>query len=405
MEFENEAILMENKSDQTNGHKITRGYKKGRMLPRERVIRALRRNGPDRVPACARFTPPMMRIFNEHVGAEIPERHMGPDGVPSGFIHEVRPSFLTPDEYFEWDVRHVSFSSPSPSKDLAAYHKNLPPGAPINEWGVAFVRSSSFHYTKRLPPLGGMKEVEELKDFPFPDPMQLCCHENLDEQVAAIQEDGFAAAGFLQQTLFELAWEMRGMDTLLMDFLMNVPFAEYLLERLTEIRCAMAARYADAGVDVLRLGDDLGTQRSLIMAPETFRSLLKPRLKRIIDAARARKPDILIFFHSDGSVMPLVEDMIEMGIDVLNPIQPECVDIAEIKSRFGDRLSFWGGVGIQTTMPFGTPQEVKDTVKRVIEVLGEGGGLFIAPSHALQPDVPWENVVAFFDAVDEYGWY
>ena len=375
------------------------------MTPRERVIRALRRTGPDKIPTCARFTPSMMRTFNERQNAGIPEQHLGQFGVPSGFIHEVRPPFLTPDTYFGWDVRHVSFKSPSTRADFSSYHSDLPPETKISEWGVAFVPGSFVHYTKRVGPLKSMDTVDELEKFPFPDPMASECHEELDQSVASIHEDGYAAAGFLQQTLFELAWEMRGMDTLLLDFLTNKPFAEYLLDRLTEIRCAMAARYARAGVDVIRLGDDFGTQHSLMMSPNTFRELLKPRLTRIISAVKQQNPEVIVFFHSDGSITPLIEDLIEMGVEVLNPVQPECIDIKEVKRQFGNRLSFWGGVGTQTTMPFGTPSETKDTVRNVIEVLGEGGGLFIAPTHALQPDVPWENVEAFFEAVDEFGWY
>ena len=379
--------------------------KKASMSPRERIIRALRRTGPDRVPTCARFTPAMMRTFNEKVGAGIPEEHLGSKGVPSGFIHEVHPAYLTPDAYFGWEVRHVSFTAPPPAGDLSRYHTGLSPQAFINEWGVALEPGSTFHYTRRIAPLKNIESPGQVDDYPFPDPMNPQCHNRLDDWVRSIHEDGLAAAGFLQQTLFELAWEMRGMETLLMDLISNKPLAERLLDRITEIRCAMAGRLAMAGVDILRLGDDFGTQKSLMMSPATFREIMKPRLKKIIDAAREQRPDIIIFFHSDGSIMPLIPDFIDMGIDVLNPVQPECIDLPEVKRRFGDRLSFWGGVGIQTTMPFGTPDEVRDEVRQVIEILGEGGGLCIAPTHALQSDVPWENVVAFFEAVDRYGWY
>jgi uroporphyrinogen decarboxylase len=250
-----------------------------------------------------------------------------------------------------------------------------------------------------------MNRVDELRAYPFPYLMQSECHDDLDRMVALIHEDGFAAAGFLQQTLFELAWEMRGMERLLMDFMINKPFARYLLDKITEIRCAMAARYAEAGVDIIRLGDDLGTQRSLIMSPELCKETIFPRLKSIINSARQVNPEVIIFFHSDGSIGPIIGEFIDIGVDVLNPLQPECLDVAAVKKEFGDRLSFWGGVGIQTTMPYGSPAEVKETVKKTIEIVGEGGGLLIAPSHALQPDVPWENVIAFFEAVDEFGWY
>jgi uroporphyrinogen decarboxylase len=270
---------------------------------------------------------------------------------------------------------------------------------------VVFVPGEFHHYTRRIGPLRNMSNLGELKAFPFPNPMQNECHANLDEEVKLIHGKGLAASGFMQQTLFELAWEMRGLDGLLMDFMANKAFAEYLLDRITSIRCDMAARYAKAGVDILRLGDDFGTQHSLIMSPAMFREMLKPRLAAIIAAAKEQNPDILIFFHSDGSITPLIEDLIEIGVDVLNPVQPECIDLVDVKKKFGDRLSFWGGVGTQTTMPFGSPQEVKQAVKRVIEILGSGGGAVLAPTHALQPDVPWENVVAFFEAVDEFGWY
>lgn len=375
------------------------------MSPRERLLRALRRDAPDKVPSCARFTPAMMRTFNQMLEAGIPEAHLGPFGVGSGFILEVNPNYLTPDEYFGWEMRNIAFRPPKQVEDFSRYHSELPPQAKVNEWGVAFVPGEFHHYTRRIGPLRNMHHLSELKTFPFPDPMQIDCHAKLDEEVEVIHRKGLAAAGFMQQTLFELAWEMRGLDRLLIDFMANKPFAEYLLDKITAIRCEMAARYAGAGIDVLRLGDDLGTQHSLMMSPAMFREMLKPRLAAIIAAAREQNPNILIFFHSDGSVMPLIADLIEMGIDVLNPVQPECIDLATVKKNFGERLSFWGGVGIQTTMPFGSPADVRQAVKRVIETLGAGGGLVIAPTHALQPDVPWENVVAFFEAVDEFGWY
>jgi uroporphyrinogen decarboxylase len=347
----------------------------------------------------------MMRTFNDRIGAGIPERHLGNFSIPSGFILDVRPDFLTPDEYFGWDVRHIAIRSPKANPDVLRYHGELDPGALVNEWGVAFLPGFSHHYTRRVGPLREMTSAAELRTYPFPDPMEPSNHADLDFWVDAIHEDGLAAAAFMQQTLFELAWEMRGMEKFLLDLVTNQDFVENLLDRITEIRCKMAARYAAAGVDLIRLGDDFGTQHSLMMSPQTFRDVFKPRLKAIIDAAKQENPDVLIFFHSDGSITPLVGDFIDMGVDVLNPVQPECVDLAFLKREYGDRLSFWGGIGIQRTMPFGTREEVKEATRKVIESLGEGGGLVVAPTHALQPDVPWENVEALFEGVDEFGWY
>jgi len=116
-------------------------------------------------------------------------------------------------------------------------------------------------------------------------------------------------------------------------------------------------------------------------------------------------PDIIIAFHSDGAIQKIIPHLIEIGVDVLNPLQPECMDIFEIKRIYGDKLSFWGTIGTQTTMPFGTVDEVKEAVKKSIQEIGKDGGLLIAPTHLLEPEVPWENIMAFVEAVRDYGKY
>jgi len=154
---------------------------------------------------------------------------------------------------------------------------------------------------------------------------------------------------------------------------------------------------------VLRLGDDIGMQSGMIMSADTWRHWLKPRLAQIIRAAKEVKPDIHIFYHSDGDCRAVIRDLIEIGVTVLNPVQPECMDPAEIKAAFGDQLAFWGTIGTQTTMPFGTPEQVRATVRERIMTVGKGGGLLIAPTHILEPEVPWDNIIAFVEAVNEYG--
>jgi len=128
-------------------------------------------------------------------------------------------------------------------------------------------------------------------------------------------------------------------------------------------------------------------------------------LKRVIESAKEVNPDMLVYYHSDGYIEPIIPDLIEVGVNILNPVQPECMDPTKIKERYGDRLAFFGTIGIQTTMPHGTPEDVRKEVKTRIETVGRGGGLLIAPTHVLEPDVPWENILAFFDAVEEYGKY
>jgi uroporphyrinogen decarboxylase len=167
----------------------------------------------------------------------------------------------------------------------------------------------------------------------------------------------------------------------------------------------LATRYAEAGVDIIQFGDDIGSQGAMMISPNTWRKFLKPRMAGIIADVKAANPQVLVFYHSDGRFEPVIPDLIEIGVDILNPVQPESMDIAELKRLYGDRLSFWGGVGVQTTLPFGTSDDVRCVVKRLIQEAGPGGGLVVSPAHVIEPDVPWENVETFVEAVRRYGSY
>jgi uroporphyrinogen decarboxylase len=162
-----------------------------------------------------------------------------------------------------------------------------------------------------------------------------------------------------------------------------------------------AQSYARAGVDALRLGDDIGMQRTIMMSEELYCDWLKNRLARVIREAKKINPNLIVFYHSCGFVTPMIPHLIEAGIDVLNPVQPECMDFAEIHAAYGDRLSFHGTIGTQTTMPFGTPDDVRRAVYQNLEIAGDKGGLFVAPTHILEPEVPVENVVAYIKACQD----
>jgi len=254
--------------------------------------------------------------------------------------------------------------------------------------------------------MASIETINEMLSYPFPDVAADYRYARLPERVEALKQRGFAVAGSLTfegGAFFECAWLLRGLDGILMDFALRPEFAEALLDRIVELSAEVARRYAEAGVDMLYTGDDVGTQRGLMMSPDTYRRFLKPRLASVIAAARRVNPKVHVFYHSDGKIDPIIPDLIEAGVTVLNPVQPECMNPAELKRKYGDRLAFWGTVGTQTTMPFGTPADVRRVVKERIETIGKGGGLVIAPTQILEPDVPWENVVAFFEAVEEYG--
>ena len=356
------------------------------MTSRERVLVAMRRRPPDRVPfdLSFGFSPFQIDELFRRTGARNPEEHFGAD------------------------TRMLTIAATRVQTDFSGYLGDLPPRAAVDEWGVGHQPTESVdqahsHLEGFLYPMARLATRRDALGYPLPDIEAEYRYEDLGRDIAAVQDGGFAALATMTSTIFEVAWYMRGMDRLLMDFADNAEFAEALLDRITDKRRAQAARYAALGPDVITIGDDVGTQRAMLMSPAMWRRWLKPRLAAVIAAARHVRPDVLIFFHSDGNILPIIPDLIEIGVDILNPVQPECMDPADLKRRYGDRLSFWGTIGTQTTFPFGTPDDVRREVRVRAETVGVGGGLFLAPTHVIEPEVPFENIVAFVEAVKGTG--
>jgi uroporphyrinogen decarboxylase len=192
------------------------------------------------------------------------------------------------------------------------------------------------------------------------------------------------------------------MDNLMVEMAIDDEKATWLLDKITDFACHRIRKFTEAGADIIGLGDDIGMQDTVMMAPEMYRKWLKPRLQKVINTAKEINPEIIIFYHSCGYVTPMIDDLIEAGVDVLNPVQPECMNVEEIITGFGDRLSFNGTIGTQQIMPFGTPEEIREQVHYNLRVAGEKGGLFCCPTHMLEPEVPWQNIEAYVDAVKSF---
>lgn len=351
------------------------------MTSRERVLAALRRQEPDRVPAVlygemVGYVPAVVEMLDQNCGGRSPR------------------------DYFDFDITSFSLAPSRQQTDFSRYVE-ADEQTTLDEWGVGWKQGSVLHYAEILHPLQNCGR-QELHDYPFPDLDAEYRYAEVKNTIAAIQERGLATAYFAG-SVFETAWFMRGMEQLFVDISCDRPSSDFLLDRITDIVARSAGRLAEAGLDLLILGDDIAAQTGLMMSLGMYREHFKPRLTKIIRAAKEANPDILIFYHSDGNVWDAIPDLIEAGIEVLNPVQPECLDPARVKETFGDRLSFFGTVSVQQTMPFGTPDEVRREVKLRIETVGQGGGLLLAPAHVLQPDTPWENVVAFFEAVTDHS--
>jgi len=178
--------------------------------------------------------------------------------------------------------------------------------------------------------------------------------------------------------------------------------AVYLFDKVTEHSIVQCSALVKAGVDILQVGDDIGMQSSIMMSVDMYVKWIKPRLKRVIEEVKAINPDVLVQYHSCGFIEPYIDHLVEAGIDILNPVQPESMEFKKIHAKYKDVLSFNGTVGTQTTMPFGTPGEVYAKVHEQLDIAGAKGGLFCAPTHVLEPEVPWENIIAYVNACREY---
>ena len=287
------------------------------------------------------------------------------------------------------------------------YHPGLKAGSYIDLWGVAHEPGSAAakHMTYMRCPLKGIDSLSEVRAYPLPDYAAGDTAENAASQraqAAALHARGLAAMGYLTCTIWETSWYIRGMEDLMMDMMSGDPIAAYILDAVTERAVTRARAYARAGVDILYLGDDIGMQKAPMMSLELYCKWLKPRLKQVIDAARAVRPGILVKYHSCGYATPFIPHLIEAGVDILNPIQPESMNFQEIYREFGGKISFDGTIGTQSVMPFGTPQQVRETVFRHLDIARPHGGLLPAPTHLLEPEVPWENIIAYVEACRDY---
>lgn len=350
------------------------------MNQRENLLRALRRDKPEHVPVSFGLCNSLDQQFREKTG---------------------HTDYM---EYFNMPYRYVGILDSRKPADYSQYYKDLPGNVYIDEWGVGYAYGAFEHFAKMLHPMECFVSVEQVRDFPLPDYLADYRWEGFAQRVREIKDKGYAAV-FSAIQLFEPAWYLRGMEALLMDMMDNNEIAAECLDRITRISVGMCERLAEAGIDMIVYGDDVGTQKRMMMSPGMWRRWIKPRTEAVIRAARRINPDVLCYYHSDGVIYDIIPDLIEIGVDILNPVQPECMDPVKIKHMYGDRLSFWGTIGIQTTMPFGSPEQVEAVVKHMIETVGKDGGLVVAPTHLLEPEVPWCNIEALVDAVNKYGRY
>lgn len=359
-----------------------------KTTPRDNFFRMMRGEGAAWLPFDLTATPPVLDLVERKTGT----RDLA--------------------EAFSLDFGYVDIPWPeNPEAWREAFARlgvRLPPNAEVGFAGVTWLKppaesvGAAYHFREMMHPLSAITDAKQLDALPWPDLADPSLYADLPGQVRRIHAQGRVAACWLECSVFEFAWYLRGMDGLFADLAEGNGIGDRLLDWFTERTILVGSAHARAGTDVIGLGDDVGTQRGMLVSVPFWRKHLKPRLRGAIAAIRAaRTPSPLIRYHSDGDVRAILDDLVEIGVDILNPVQPECMPPAEVLPANQRRLAFWGIIGTQTTMPFGTPGDVRAAVADCARWAREGAKIVVAPTHVLEPDVPWANIEALVTAPRE----
>jgi len=372
------------------------------MTPRERLRRALNHQEPDRVPIDLGG----MQTTIEALAYQQLLSHLGLNEKIFVFTRDHVVPSETVLNMFNVDTRYVYYELIKPGPP--------PPGTLFDEWGIGWrKKAGGLYYEPFYFPLREAKSVEDLKKHKWPGPPseeRLAYWRERAEKL--YEETNYALVGdVIGLGILETAWALQGLDRFMINLCRRLPLVEALLDKVLEIKIQQYETYLDAigpYINVINLSDDMGTQSGPLISPPLYRKLIKPRHKALIEAIK-RKTQAKVFLHSCGAIYEFIPDFIEIGIDILNPIQVSARgmgDTARLKKEFGKDLVFWGGsCDSQHTLPFGTPEEVRKEAARRIEDLKPGGGYVFAPIHNIQPYVPPENVIVLFETAKEVGTY
>ena len=274
-----------------------------------------------------------------------------------------------------------------------------------NEFGM-FMKPTPLYVEVVKCPLDHAESVEDIEKYAYPDAYAPGRFEKAKRDIERFGKDYFIM-GDVEISLFELAWHLTGLEKYMMAMLCEEPWLDLLNDRVEEWSTGLALQLVEAGVDAVWLGEDLGSQTSTLISPDDWRVKFKPRHKRMIEKMRRINPDVIVIMHSDGAVAPLLDDFIEIGVDVYNPVQPNVPgsDPKELKDKYGDRISFFGGIDQQDLLPAGNAENIRQEIKRRIGILGKDRGYLLAPAHILQADVSMETVETMIQAAKDYGKY
>jgi uroporphyrinogen decarboxylase len=363
------------------------------MTPRERILAAIDHERPDRTPLDGWFHPEIVERLKSHFHTEAWSRVEESLGV-DGWV-DLSPSLH--------NAHFDAQATPRPGRTDGLLAIWLDENTYEDAWGVQFRLGTDGRYRRWLHgPLENAKTVDEVLGYHFPTADCLREPEDYAGLVAAAKGQGKFVTAEIDNP-YKRFWHLRGYENALMDYLADPEILESVYDRLYPTAVESAVRMARSGVDMIKIVGDVAMNDRIVMGPGPWRRFDKPRLARLIAACRAVNNDAAFFFHSDGKLTDLMDDLVEIGFTVINPIQPECMEPLDVKKRWGDRITLHGGISIQRTLPFGSVADVCREVHQLIQNCGMDGGLILMPSNVIQPDTPIENIIACYDAARRFA--
>jgi uroporphyrinogen decarboxylase len=365
------------------------------MTSKERVFRAIRRGPlPDRVPV--QFD--LCRALTEHFSREL--------GLPADYALS----------YYEDLTYRISANAirTRMGSDCVVVGGTVARGftagrvaadVTVNEFGM-HMKPTALYVEAVKCPLEEASTPADIARYALPDPRAPGRFDAARRDIDRFGAEYFVI-GDVELSLFELAWHLSGIEKYLMALISGDAWVGALNDQVQGWTLGLCRQLVSAGVDALWFGEDLGSQTSTLISPDMWRELFKPRYKAIFDELRGLKKDLVIIMHSDGAVAPLLDDFIELGVDVYNPVQPNVPgsDPRELKEKYGSRISFFGGIDQQELLPRGDLPRIREEIETRVRTLGAGGGYLLAPAHIIQADVRPEVVTAMLGAARECGTY
>jgi len=376
------------------------------MTSRERVLLAYNHQEPDRVPICIggvaqKLSRKAYYAVKEHIGIrDTYEKESALDELDNVVYYH--PKFL---ERFRVDFREVHVRRFPP-------RKRFEDGSWEHELGMRLQCSSNGETVSFVSAPLREASLQGIERYPMPDPADPRRFEGLRDEARDLYESSSYAVGCYKATLlgiFDCAWVLRGLDQFLMDLILEPTLAQALLEKTFSFNFEVYSHMLDEVgeyVHVVEFNDDLGTQENLMIAPESYRKYLKPLHRRMVEMFHAKAPRAKVLLHCCGSIYKIIPDLIEIGIDVINPVQPLVaeMDTWRLKKEFGKDICFQGGIDIQRAMR-GTAADVEKEVLERIKSLAPGGGYVLSTANNIASDIPVENVTLLYELADKLGVY